>query len=390
MLTHLKHFFTNKQTIAIGTGFFILGFLFGNWATLIPYVKTFYDIDDDTLGLLLLCLPLGAMTFNPVAAMLIQKYTAQKTMVLAMFTISIAYMLPVSVSSLYLLPFGLVLIGICMTFLNISVNSMAALMESNENIQIMSTCHGLFSVGLMAGSLMRSFTLLLDINEQWHMIFMGLLTIVMAFLVKKTITAIPYQSIHKQENSSKSGIKMIVPKGALLTIILISLCVNVTEGTMTDWASLYMKEVVQTSPYFIGWGLFGYSALMATGRFFGDGIIPVFGRNKVLMYGALLAILGLMVVIFFPYTTTAVLGFGLVGLGVSCGAPILYASASRYPGIPGAGGLAIMNTYAMGGFLLGPAVIGFISSLTSLPMAFGVVVGLGFFWLYQASKVELP
>ena len=35
---------------------------------------------------------------------------------------------------------------------------------------------------------------------------------------------------------------MIVPKGALLTIILISLCVYVTEGTMTDWASLYMKE----------------------------------------------------------------------------------------------------------------------------------------------------
>jgi MFS family permease len=150
-----------------------------------------------------------------------------------------------------------------------------------------------------------------------------------------------------------------------------------------------MKEVVQTSPYFIGWGLFGYSAFMATGRLFGDGIIPVYGKNNVLTYGACLAACGLLVIIFLPYTWTAIAGFALIGLGVSCGAPILYGSASRYPGMQDAGGLAIMNTYAMGGFLMGPVCIGFISDLVSLPFAFAGVALLSVLWLVKAKNAVL-
>jgi MFS family permease len=370
-------------------GFFILGFLFGNWATLIPHVKTYYAISDGALGLILLCLPLGAMSFNPFAATLIERFGAQKMMVIGMFIISIAYMIPLSVSSIYLLTLGLIGVGVCMTILNISVNILAALLEKFESINIMSTCHGMFSVGLMTGSLMRSFTLLTGMSASLHMLLMCTFTIVLGLLVRKTILLIPHHAI-KVSNEENTKTKMIVPKGILLTIIVISLCINVTEGTMSDWASLYMKEVVHTSDYFVGWGLFGYSAMMATGRLFGDGIIPVLGRNYVLMYGALLAILGLLLAMIFPYTLTAIFGFGLVGLGVSCGAPILYASASRYPGMPAASGLAIMNTYAMGGFLLGPVVIGFISDLTDLPTAFGVVVILGVLWFFKSKSVSLP
>jgi MFS family permease len=58
--------------------------------------------------------------------------------------------------------------------------------------------------------------------------------------------------------------------------------------------------------------------------------------------------------------------------------------------MPAASGLAIMNTYAMGGFLLGPVVIGFISDLTDLPTAFGVVVILGVLWFFKSKSVSLP
>ncbi|MBK6500555.1 MAG: hypothetical protein IPG00_21385 [Saprospiraceae bacterium] len=66
----------------MGLGFFILGFLFGNWATLIPYIKTKFLLDDADLGLILLCLPAGAMTFNPIAANLISKFGSSRTTIL--------------------------------------------------------------------------------------------------------------------------------------------------------------------------------------------------------------------------------------------------------------------------------------------------------------------
>lgn len=387
MASHLKIFFTNRNSLAVGVAFFLLGFLFGNWATLIPFVKSNYQIDDAVLGLMLLCLPLGSMTFNPFAAMLIQKYGMQRVTLAGMFFLSFAYAIPLSMPFIFIVPIGLVTVGVFMTTLNIAANTMATSLEQTESINIMSTCHGMFSVGLMTGSLMRSLTLLIGISERYHMFLMCGVGVGLVLLVAKTILNIKSVPLAHDEKPEK--FKLILPKGALMVIIVISVCINVTEGSMTDWASLYMKEIVQTSPYFVGWGLFGYSSFMALGRFFGDGIIPVYGKNKILTYGAVIACVGLLTMIILPYTWTAIFGFAMIGLGVSCGAPILYAAAARYPGMPNAGGLAIMNTFAMGGFLLGPVVIGFISNFSSLPVAFGFVALLCMLWLWKSRDADL-
>lgn len=388
MLSHLGHFFRSPKSIATGAGFFVTGFLFGNWATLIPHVKSKFALSDSWLGLLLLCLPLGAMTFNPFAAALVRRYGMQRMTILGMILISFVYLLPLSLPHLFMIPFSLVTVGVCLTLLNLAANTTASILEENENISIMSTCHGMFSTGLMVGSIMRSLTLLTGISETLHMYIMCGISLIITWFSAKHISGIKGRKTNTSEGVKKHR-KFIIPRGPLLTMIVISLCTNVTEGSMTDWASVYMQDIVQTSPYFVGWGLFGYSACMAIGRFFGDGIIPVYGRNQVLIYGAGLAFVGLSLIIFIPITWVAILGFSLIGLGVSCGAPILYASASRYPDMPDAGGLAIMNTFAMGGFLFGPVVIGFISDLTNLAVAFGLVLILSAVWFYKSMHARL-
>eukprot|EP01035_Chromulina_nebulosa_P059722 gene59722-81718_t len=130
---------------------------------------------------------------------------------------------------------------------------------------------------------------------------------------------------------------------------------------MADWTAVYMRDVVQTDDYFIGWGLAGYSMFMALGRFFGDALIPRFGGNAVLRIGGIIAALG---------------------AGVSCGAPILYGSAARVPGMAKGAGLATMNTFSMGGFLAGPVLIGFISKSVNLPFAFSIVAVLAIVWAF--------
>ncbi|MGB4840113.1 MAG: MFS transporter [Saprospiraceae bacterium] len=380
-------FFRSKSSICLGTAFFLMGFLFGNWATLIPFIKQSYSLDDGVLGLILLCLPLGAMTFNPVAAKLISKYGHQKVTAFGMVFISITYLLPFSINTFALLPLALMIVGFSMTILNISANISATNLELHENVSIMATCHGMFSIGLMSGSLMRSLTLLVNINEVIHMLVICGISLILTAITRKTILCMPDQKRTESKIAKKSAFAL--PKGDLLIIIIISVCINMTEGSMTDWASVYMKEIVITNPYFVGWGLFGYSFFMAIGRLFGDGIIPVYGRNNILIYGSILAFIGLSIVIFLPFTFSSIIGFGFIGLGVSCGSPILYASASRYPDIPDGGGLALMNSFAMGGFLLGPVVIGFISNATSLQVAFGFVALISLIWMTLSKRVSL-
>jgi hypothetical protein len=102
----------------------------------------------------------------------------------------------------------------------------------------------------------------------------------------------------------------------------------------------------------------------------------------------MIAASGLLLAILLPYTPTTLIGFAMVGAGVSLGAPVLYSAAAKVPGMAPGAGLATMNTFAMVGFLGGPAVIGFIAKAFSLPMALGVVVLMGCVWIWRAGYLK--
>jgi MFS family permease len=387
-LSHLRLFFTRKQTLAIGFAFFSIGFLFGSWATFIPFVKNKFSLDDAELGLLLLSMPMGSLVANPVAAGLLQRFGMQKMTVFGMFYLGLCFMLPIQMPVIWATSLGLFACGTSITTLNVAMNTTATSIELNQRISIMSTCHGMFSIGLMIGSLSASATIGFTIPQTITMILFGTLILLGATVAQTQILAIPDDAVSLDENEPK-GAKFVLPRGPLLIMIIISLFINFSEGSMADWTAVYMKDIVEANPYFIGWGLAGYSFFMATGRLLGDSLIPRWGRNNVLIYGGLLASAGLFLSIFLPYTWTSIAGFAMVGAGVSCGAPIMYGSAARVPGMAKGAGLATMNTFSMGGFLFGPVLVGFLSEAINLPFAFGVVGVMALIWAYLSKEVKL-
>jgi MFS family permease len=385
MFSHLRSYFKDRQSLAVGVAFWALGFMFGNWATLIPSMKIRYGFDDAELGLLLLAIPAGAISFNPVASLLINKIGMKKTHFGGFVLLGACYTLPFSMPTPLLSAIGLLLTGMSISILNVAMNTCASAIEINQKTSILSTSHGMFSIGLMIGSLLTGAALGVEVSPQFFMYAMSTLVILLALLTRKQVF-----SIHEEEinNSTLGNPKFVFPTGMFLLIILISLCTNITEGAMADWTAVYMREIVQTTPFFIGWGLAGYSLFMALGRFLGDGIIPRFGFNRIIIVGGVITIIGLIIALALPFTFSAVVGFSLVGAGVSCVSPILYGSATRVPGMAKGGGLATLNTFGMGGFLLGPVIIGFISEWLSLPIALSFVVILVGIWIFTARKTK--
>lgn len=396
MFTHLRTFFTHRQSLAIGMVFISVGFLFGNWATLIPFIKQKFDLNDAQLGLLLLSMPIGATVMNPFSTYFINRFGMLNTTIFGLILLAVTYISPVSFGYLPLVSACLVLVGMSLSVTNVAMNTCVTSLEHQYGINIMSTCHGMFSAGLMFGSIIASILRGMKIEPAYQMGITAVVITALVLLLRPTILGIHEEKITEEENGGGSssggsphGAKFILPKGALLLMILISLCTNVTEGTMADWTAVYMRDIVKTDDYFIGWGLAGYSMFMSLGRFAGDALIPRFGGNAVLRTGGIIAALGIVLAIIFPYTITAILGFTLVGAGVSCGAPILYGSAARVPGMAKGAGLATMNTFSMGGFLAGPVLIGFISKSINLPFAFSIVAVLAIVWAFLVNRVKL-
>lgn len=384
MTTHLKTYFTNHRSLAIGAIFASVGFLFGNWVTWIPFVKQKYGLDDAQLGLLLLSLPLASTLTNPLSTLVINRFGMRTTTLGGLTGMALVYLLPVNVPALWMTSISLGLLGIGIAFTNVAMNTCVTAIEKQDGTFIMSTSHGMFSGGGMIGSALASVLMGFKVPPAVHVSIITFTILTIIVLARPII-----MGIHEEKLKSGGGAKFAWPNRVLVGMIAISLCTNITEGTMSDWTAVYMREVVEANDFFIGWGFACYAFFMASGRFIGDALIPQYGSRKVLVTGGIIAASGILIAVFLPYTLSAILGFGLVGAGVSCGAPILYGSAARVPGMAKGAGLATMNTFSLAGFLAGPALIGLISNAVSLSFAIGIVAILALIWSLLSNKAQL-
>lgn len=384
---NLSTFRQYRSVRATGLVFSGSGLIFGTWAALIPTLKSQFGLDEAQLGLLLLCPPAGIMLANPLSIPILGRYGAVGTSLGGLLTGALL-LLAVTISpTLWITVPVLFLLGSCMAILNVAMNTCASVLEQSKNVRIFSTCHGLWSSGAMAGSALAGMALGLGVAVATYALgLLGFLALLVIGL-RRPLGEVPEKSVPASPAESAPSKGFTWPNSALWLLIVISLCTNLTEGTISDWAAVFMRDVVGAGEGMARWGFAVYAFFMAGGRFLGDEIIARFGSKTVLRAGGIIAAMGLLPAVFFQHPAAVLAGFALVGAGVSLGAPILYAAATRVPGMVKGAGLATMNTFAMAGFLGGPALIGFIAKASSLPTAFGVVAVLTGVWIWKAGRV---
>ena len=85
---------------------------------------------------------------------------------------------------------------------------------------------------------------------------------------------------------------------------------------------------------------------------------------------------GLGLTLLIGHPAVAILGFAMVGAGLSCVFPVVLSAAARTPGVPPSAAIAAVCTVGYLGFLVGPPAIGGLAELLGLPAALGLVVAL--------------
>src|SRR5207249_9416064 len=86
-----------------------------------------------------------------------------------------------------------------------------------------------------------------------------------------------------------------------------------------------------------------------------------------------LAALGLTGALVVAHPVAGLVGFGLMGFGISNLIPVLFSAAGRTPGITAGTAIAAVATTGYCGYLAGPPLIGLAAESTSLPVALGIV-----------------
>ncbi|MCX6217092.1 MFS transporter [Spirosoma sp.] len=369
-IQNLLTFFLNQQALAVGLVFASDSVLFGSWVAHIPFVKAKLHLSDAELGLTLFAMPIGLLVMNPLTGWIISRLGEARACFWSAVGLTLAVCIPLNAPNPIILCLGLFLMGLNAALLNVAMNTTATNLERAQGIVIMSSCHGMWSLGGLFGSGIAGAVIALHVSPPIHIMIMAGLILLMTFILQPILAKVPSSS--RTETGEKAGSSFVRPNLDLLLMILIGLSLAMGEGAAFDWSAVYLRETLGASSQIAALGFGAFSLTMTGFRFLGDAIIPKIGAKRWLQIGGVVGAGGLLFAMALPYPATALIGFGVLGAGCSLGAPVLYAASMRVEGIPPAAGLATFATFSFIGFLAGPPIIGFVAE------AFGLVYGLGF------------
>ncbi len=381
-LQNLLTFFGNSQARTIGLVFASDSLLFGSWVAHIPSVKEKLQLSDGALGLALFAMPAGLMVMNPFSGRIINQLGEARTCFWAAIGLFLSICIPINAPNTSILMVGLFLVGLCNALLNVAMNAAATNVEKAHGLTIMSSCHGMWSVGGMVGSTIAGLVIGAHVAPNIHIMVLAGLMLLLTLALQPTLRRIPDQT-------NETVASFVRPNRDLLIMIFIGLVLAMGEGTAFDWSAVYLRDVTGASAQIAALGFGAFSLMMTLGRFTGDAIIQRVERKLILQIGGLVAAGGLLLMMLLPYPSTALLGFALLGTGCSLGAPILYAAALRIPGIPPAAGLSTFATFSFIGFLAGPPIIGFVAQAVGLTYGIALVAVLSVLSTLLARRVVL-
>jgi MFS family permease len=370
--------------------FALCGIIFGTWSASIPSVRMQLGLNEAELGSVILFFSVGVISGNPASVPVMRRLGIFGACMLGVVGSLIAFTGAVAALSSWTTALALTFGGFMFSILNVGMNSAASLIEQATHRKIMSTCHGMWSLGAMVGSAACSAVLSTGVKPiHWFILGIGTFSLFILLVVSKGLRSVtPLAAAQSEANTTNEKRKFHWPTALLWSLIAISLCTNLTEGTMADWAAIFMRDEVGSEVWLEGWGFSVYALCMASTRFIGDRLLTRYRAQDVLKYGGILACAGFLLAIWTQTTVPTLIGFGMIGAGVALSAPILYGASARVPGMPPGAGLATMNTFAMVGFLSGPALIGFIARAASLPVAFAIVAAVCLFWVWRSGNLK--
>lgn len=359
-----------RARVAIALFFFVSGFGFSTWASRIPTIQHQLALDEAQLGAVLLALPTGLMLTLPVTGWLLQRFSSRQVMLVGAVLYNVALALLGFAQETWQLVAVLFCFGSSRNLLNISVNAQSVSVQQLYSRSIIASFHGVWSVAGFAAAAVSAALVPAGVVPAYH--FLGVavaLTAVAAYFFPTTLDVAPVAT------ERRAGFAL--PDKALLKFGVIAFACMACEGTMYDWSGIYFQKAVQLPKETATLGFAVYMVAMTTGRFTGDSLANRFGVQPILHYSGLLMAAGLALAALFPVPLVAGLGFGLVGLGVSCVFPMVFGLAGRTAALSSGAAIASVSTVGYFGFLLVPPLVGFVAEAASLRWSFGLVAVLG-------------
>ena len=229
---------------------------------------------------------------------------------------------------------GLFLIGYGNGTWDVAMNVEGAAVEQAIGRTIMPRFHAGFSIGTVAGALGGAACVALGISVTAHLLVVAAVNLAVVpvsalrgFLPR---TAAPRDAGDVPAEPAPHPLTAWKEPRTLLIGVFV-LCMAFTEGAGNDWLAVAVIDGYGAAPVLGPLTFAVFLAAMTLGRWFGPGLIDRKGRVAVVRASALLALVGLLMVVFGQVLPVAMAGAVLWGAGTALGFPVGMSAAADEP-----------------------------------------------------------
>lgn len=352
-----------KARWAVSALFFANGLVVGSWAPKLPAMMARLEIQESVAGLLVLALGLGSVCLMPVFGALVARRGSAWAVKLAAVLFAPSLVWISLAPTVWAVAVAVLVFGALIGGMDVAMNANAVAVERARRRAIMSSCHGFWSLGGLAGAGAGGAAIQI-LGETGHAV---LVTLIVAAIL---VAAFPLVLRDSPQGEQKHQ-PLRLPRTPLPYLLgLMALACMIPEGAILDWAAVYLQREMGASLAIAGWGFAACAGTMATMRFLGDEIRRRAGAVRTLRISTVIAMAGLALAGLAGTPAAALAGFGLAGIGIANMVPIAFSAAGNLPGLAQGVGLSVVTTMGYSGILLAPGSIGFLAERTSFSMIY--------------------
>ncbi|GAA3382473.1 MFS transporter [Cryptosporangium minutisporangium] len=345
------------------------GALYGAWVPWIPELKADLRLSAGVLGLALLGVAIGSMVSLPLGGAAAVRFGSPRAVRAAFVATCALAVLPGLAANGVSLFVALFVWGLAVGACDVTMNVQAVSVERRYGRSVLSGFHAMLSLGALVGAGLGS------LGAAWSMPVSTHMGLVAAILLAGWLPVSRWFVPDWVDEDAETPPLFARPSGRLLALGAVGFIVLSSEGAVGDWSGVYLRENLAVDVGAAGLGFVAFSATMTVGRLLGDRVLTRVGARRAMQWLCALAAIGLGGGLLTGEPAGTVVGFAVLGFGLSCTFPALVSTAGSGSAHPGAA-IAAVTTCGYVGFLVGPPGIGALTELVGLRLALGVLPAL--------------
>jgi len=368
------------------------GGMFASWVSRLPAVRDDLGADERGLGFALLFAAVGSLIAMPLSDRMIRRVGERTVITVCIVICLFAYPALGLVSNLVALGAVLLVVGACVGVWDVAMNVAGNAVEVEAGRTLMPSFHAAWSLGGVTGAGLGALAARAGVEPAAHFALVSVLVAVLAwFAVRRLPNAHEVAGVSPEgEHHVPDHVGVPLLKDVrLLALGAMTFCAAWAEGAANDWLALVMTDAHDASGAEAALAFALFATAMTGGRVAGNRVVDTWGRVPVLRVGAVVAAVGVVLVVAVPSLLVGYAGALLWGLGIAIAFPLAMSAAGETPG-RGPAAIAMVATIAYSGFLVGPPLIGTIAHSTGLAHALWLVVALAAGVFVLAGNARKP